>query len=1358
MKHKKFRQVLALVLVILTLLPTFAYATTPSNPGENPGGGSEVTPSAPVNQGDAGGTDEDYSFYKIASAASSFFSDVLAPGGDAEAKDGSVFSTMFSSNGNGGIDGALLGYRDGEKTKGGISGWFDSALSGASNTIYYEALRQDPKAQGETDSTTGLSAYALYGAMLSDLGLDESAEKSSFHPLRKLGGSLTLAFYTLVGTLDAIFKAALTVMQAFNPFRFFLGAMEGVQTRYDMGEALGSNTPLANLANTVSDILKACTKLSWTIGIPIFLGILIFSLLMFSSGNGGSKVKRFVIRIFFLGLGLPLLGSLYTGALNQLTAPDTKSMGATQAVMSTFIDFRSWASNHNLLLPSGANVGYVTGLHWRATPESVQSARRLAYDINAMTYPNIASGLSVSGTNTSQWNTLALQESNGNKASQSEMEIVRSILLAYKNAENYTGSDFETEYKAVLSKGYSGDKDDLKDMIKKAGDPKKIKKVKPENIFFSTQGGSLTHPGKAIKTSGEPFSGNNHRKARPLSPIAMYNYLNTQFSSKSLEVYSSVKSVGNFTKPSHYAVNIVGSGLMGTLNLVNLLALLGCYVVIGFFFAFGMIIDNIKRSIKLIAATPFAMLGSIRSITLVIVHGLILSVEIFMTIFIYLIVQQILLSLSGMVVNPIESAIPTSTAMQAALMSQGAGASTSSFSYYLPMIMTIVSIVVTIWFTITAIRLRSSILKGIDEGVSNVVSKFTLGTGSRGTGMYDDDKSNSPFRNGLQAGAAGAMMNKLGGNKDSDKKDETVSGITEDDIKGPKDIEKVNENDRADIASRMMAGGLGKDEDPDKKGQNADNDGDFADANPSDPDGDSHDERASDENASRAEEMNNRFKEGSSKDEGRRPMSMKEARNVAQAMKQNAGLYLRGWNGKELKTLKPQRDMSPKAQVEAHKNREMYKDFNNMLEKDPNAMKPSTKSNKDGSTTSVGVHKDKKGNVVSVTDKQSDKGREVTTMSLAKDGSRMVSTKKYDKNGDLKEESFKSYDAGGRQTSSVTSHPSDEGNPMARKEQTQRGVQKMEDAQAAYSLAKATGNKEGMARAKTSYENAAKQAGRPAKLSDTKGLSAAKDEREQVISSLYGKETLDAYNKQTSATGREKVLRQAMTDNGHKTTKDVVGAYNQKAMQNNMPVINSDRVIAESGGKKASADVLMSNMAADSLASPYKQRNVMGGSRAERQDSGRVLYTPNKNANASRSANRSNNSGTVVEGHVQTESGLYVPRDFGLTSTPRSRQRVDMGDSSSGFSSRSGGSNSSSSSSSGSRIITSSSSSKSKGSSSNLKGATGSNQSSPQPRTHVKPRSNSIYTPPTNKSIVQNINRSNDIRQNVRRDQSKSKE
>lgn len=1321
MKHKKFRRVLALTLMILTLLPSFAFAT---NPGEDPGGGSEVTPSAPVNQGGDSGTDEDYSFYKIASAASSFFSDMLAPGSDTEGKDGSAFADMFDANGNGGVDGALLGYRDGEKTKGGITGWLDSAISAASNTIYYEALRQDPKGQGKTESSTGLSAYALYGAMLDDLGIDKSSEKNPFNPGRTVGGYATLALYTLVTVLDSLFKAALNIMQMFNPFRLFQGAMEGVQSKYEMGKAIGSDSPLANLAAIISDVLKGFSKLSWAVSIPIFFVMLVGSLLLFSSGNGGSKVKRYVIRIFFLVLGLPLLGSLYTGALNQLTAPDSQSMGATQAVMSTFVDFRSWASDHGMLLPSGAKVGYVTGLHWRATPEAKRNARRLAYDINAMTYPNIANGLSVSGSNTSQWNTLALQETNKSAASQDEIESVRSILLAYKNAERYTGSDFETEYKAILSKQYSGDKDDLKDMIKDSGDPKKIKKIKPENIFFSTQGGSLTHPGKGFRTSGEPHSGSNYKKARPLSPIAMYNYLNTQFSSKSLEVYSSVKSVGNFTKPAHYAVNVVGGGIMGTLNLVNLLALLGCYVVLGLAYALGMIIDNIKRSIKMIGAVPFAMLGSLRSITLVIVHGLILSVEIFMSIFIYLVAQQILLAISGAIIDPIESAIPTSTAMQAALMAKGAGSSSSSFSYYLPMVMTIISIVVTIWFTIAAIRLRPAILKGIDEGVSNVVSKFTMGSAGGGTGMYDDKhKPNSPFRSGLQAGAAGALMNKLGGNKDDEKKDETADGVTEGDVKGPKDIEKVNENDRAETAANMMTNGLRDGDEFDEKDQDQDADVDSPDS----------DESASDENVSKAEEMNNRFKEGAFKGEGKRPMSMKEAKNVAQEMKQNAGLYLRGWNGKELKDLAPQKGVSPKDQVEAHKNREMYKDFSNALEKNPNSMKPSTKSNKDGSTTSVGVHKDKKGNVVSVTDKQSDKGREVTTMSLAKDGSRTVSTKKYDKNGDLKEDSFKSYDAGGKQTSSVTSHPSDEGNPMARKEQTQRGVQKMEDAQAAYSLAKATGNKEGMARAKTSYENAAKQAGRPAKLSDTKGLSAAKDEREQVISSLYGQETLDSYKKQTSAAGREKVLRQAMTDNGHKTTKDVVGAYNQKAMQNNAPVINSDRVIAESGGKTASADVLMSNMAADSLASPYKQRNVMGGSRVERQDSGKVLYTPNKNVNTARSSNRSSSSGTVVDGHVQTESGLYVPKNSG--STPRYRQSVDMGDSKASNSRNS-----------------------SSKSFSNLKGATGSSQYSPQPRTHIKPRSNSIYTPPTNKSVVQNINRSNNIRQNVRRDQSKPKE
>src|SRR5699024_9069666 len=111
---------------------------------------------------------------------------------------------------------------------------------------------------------------------------------------------------------------------------------------------------------------------------------------------------------------------------------------------------------------------------------------------------------------------------------------------------------------------------------------------------FETEGtsnGDVGDCGRKLSTpGGAPMACN-------LSPLAMYNYLNTDFGSTSLHTYSSGRSSSEATRSVHNSVSMVGTGTMSFIYWFNAVVLLGAFVTIGFGYAFAMIIGNLRRGL-----------------------------------------------------------------------------------------------------------------------------------------------------------------------------------------------------------------------------------------------------------------------------------------------------------------------------------------------------------------------------------------------------------------------------------------------------------------------------------------------------------------------------------------------------------------------------------------------------------------------------------------------------------------------------------------------------------------------------------------------------------------------------------------
>src|SRR5690606_8531234 len=117
-----------------------------------------------------------------------------------------------------------------------------------------------------------------------------------------------------------------------------------------------------------------------------------------------------------------------------------------------------------------------------------------------------------------------------------------------------------------------------------------------------------------------------------LSPLTMYNYLNTDFGNTSMTMYSSSNVASEATRSIHNSVNQVGTGTMSFLYWFSTVVLLGSFVLIGLGYAFSLVFSSIRRSFQIITAVPFATLGAMAAIAKVVVYSVALILEVIVTI------------------------------------------------------------------------------------------------------------------------------------------------------------------------------------------------------------------------------------------------------------------------------------------------------------------------------------------------------------------------------------------------------------------------------------------------------------------------------------------------------------------------------------------------------------------------------------------------------------------------------------------------------------------------------------------------------------------------------------------------------
>lgn len=645
---------------------------------------------------------KEMSFYKLASAGSVLFNKELAPQAD-EAKG----LGQFQSQSNAGVTGGLLGFGDGNKTKG-LTGFFNSLLSSSSASMSYDSIGAvENKAQGSNNLKT--QGYIYLGASLKDLGLDSTDTDGGLGFGRYLVGIPVILVFLLSYLVTVFFTVTATILKWFNPFALFYTAAT-MLVPSTSGFLGGESMPgwMNSIAPLFTNLYLGMKDIGLYFTIPVSVALMLAGVLLFKKSPGGEgawgRLKKIILRLLFIFFGIPILGSTYTMSLDMMSSYSANNP-AGDLINKTFIDFKAWAQDNRLDL-AGHRISYDVG-EGAAKGDTINMTTSITGDVNNRTGKNMG-----------------------------ELSTVMSTMMRYMSSEKYYASDFETYVKSKMI----GDKD-IGEKFKKYKDADGIRDIEDLNNdpFFGTFGGGLYFDGDQVWNTGGRFDSKDSRVT--MSAIAMYNYLSTRFDKTNLVVFSNEKASSGLVREHHLSVNLVGSGFQSFFIWLDLIMSMLVLIVIGFYYAIGILINNISRMMQIVLAVPFAAVGMLSQIAKVVGYTAVMIAEVLISMLVYSVAVSVIMDFNNIltgVVRPLVDTIPV-------------------VGHIISILLIIIKVILLFWFTAKAIRIRGHIVKAFSDATTQVIDKFFLGTNGGSSGV--DTGSRTPGAGtvaGLGAGLATA--------------------------------------------------------------------------------------------------------------------------------------------------------------------------------------------------------------------------------------------------------------------------------------------------------------------------------------------------------------------------------------------------------------------------------------------------------------------------------------------------------------------------------------------------------------------------------------------------------------------------
>lgn len=710
----------------------------------------------------------DYSFYMLSSCLATTLTMCIA---DPNGED--MVDALSTVNAN--SAGCFLGYDDQSVAKG-IKGLFTSFISTSSCTYNYSQLCSDSfQHVGEgSGSSFVFSQYCMLGAGLADIGIDKTGTDGSVSLGRSISGWIVLAVYRLAMAVNGFLKIVIDIMKWLNPFQFFSKANEkaassGITISVDHSGLENTDATVRALMSPLTEVISGLYAKLYdfsSIVLLILFSLMVAMLLMnvFLSRQTDSRmgiIKKYLFRAGFIVFGIPLLGGTYSVILDKMSQDiQSGNTAAAKIVASTFVDFESWVMNSSMILPD--TVIKVDTNNGHITANAANSIQDICYAFNEKATTGLPARFTT-GNAANNVSKLIEQIQNETRSSAGNIgstdEWVISMLQRYQSGKKIYASEYE---QAWISKFWLKDNDadfnaKRENYVKNFATPQVLLQVEGSEraTFWNSEvpSGYIRGPiGRdANGTGGSVINGinlnsrnigsrvNNNLK---LPALAVYNYLNSTFNETTVRVFSSEKASSGHIRDYHYSVNLVGKGEQSFVYLLLCITMLFTYSVLGFVYAFGIIMSNIKRGMRLIVAVPGAMLGSLASVAKIISYTVLMIAELVLNIMLYLLTTDLIFSVA--------SVITVTFVNTAASVFSASFVSSGAFST----LVSILVIIFLIWFTVQAIKLRKPIVKSLEEMADNVVNKFITGQTAGG----NEQSSGGQNENGTAKGAQIAAM------------------------------------------------------------------------------------------------------------------------------------------------------------------------------------------------------------------------------------------------------------------------------------------------------------------------------------------------------------------------------------------------------------------------------------------------------------------------------------------------------------------------------------------------------------------------------------------------------------------------
>lgn len=596
--------------------------------------------------------DTDLSFYTRTSELSKAFTNALAPGSD----------STFDESLNGviaGNAGGVLGYADENSDDTGLTGWLFSNYTAASATITYEQLLSM-----NSSEVNPYYQYAGYGEALEAMGLSKTIRANTIAPFfRGIATGITIFFYLLANAAPFVFRIAVMFLSLMNPFKLFTSLL-GVAEGADLGL-------MSTAAGFVTDFYVAIQNFSLVVILPALLILTIFNILVLAKGQVLKRVGRYALIVFMVFGGLPLIGATYTGVIDDIASSlGTGSTYADYLLMSSYVDFQGWVQTTRLAPTDTSEFPIYS-------PQTIGSSfadktstpsREMILNINGSyagngTAKDLESLYEDDSLSSVIESTSGLTIDESTAMDQSTFHQVFNLLTRHMRTATYSGSQFEGEMNGMIQALTTSDnEEDMTEMLTMSyADWSKAESGEWSSSLFNSSNSANVYNTGSLQTMST-VSGNygayessvegtgstttlSPFEIGGLSPVAMYNFLNTTFSSTGMVIYSSEKISSDVSRDSYAAVSFAGSGIVAFGRWVENILVMSCLAFLALAFSYGMIGAALRNLPRMLSGIFGTALGSIMFVTKLLVTTTVVIGQVLGTIFLYLLGERIILDL-----------------------------------------------------------------------------------------------------------------------------------------------------------------------------------------------------------------------------------------------------------------------------------------------------------------------------------------------------------------------------------------------------------------------------------------------------------------------------------------------------------------------------------------------------------------------------------------------------------------------------------------------------------------------------------------------------------------------------------------